>query len=103
MIKLYTSIILTIVVGLASAGECPQGSTRTVAEDGTVRVVRASGLVTTTTPDRRVTYTFEPVDQAHRDYVLMNCNMTTPSPVRTNRTYVITTPTGAVTGYITTK
>jgi hypothetical protein len=101
--KLTLSTIFTLVVGFAHAGECPQGSTRTVLEDGSVRIVRESGVVTTIGPDRKITYTFEPRDQAHRDYVMANCNMTTPSPIRYTPRTVITTPSGTVTGYIVTK
>jgi hypothetical protein len=101
--KLYFSIIATLVVGLAQAGECPSGSTRTVLEDGSVRIVRESGVVTTIGPDRKITYTFEPRDQAHREYVMANCNLTTASPIRYTPRTVITTPSGTVSGYIVTK
>lgn len=101
--KLYFSIIATLVVGLAQAGECPQGSTKTVLPDGTIRIERASGMVATISPDNQVNYTFEPKDEAHRAYVLANCNMTTPSPIRPRPRTVITTPSGTITGYISTK
>lgn len=101
--KLYTSIILTLVVGVAQGGECPQGSTKTVLPDGTIRIVRESGMVATISPDNQVTHTFEPRDQAHRDLVMANCNMTTTSPIRPRPRTVITTPSGTITGYISTK
>jgi len=103
MMKLYFSIIATLVVGIAQAGECPSGSTKTVLPDGTIRIVRDSGMVATISPDRQINYSFEPRDEAHRAYVMANCNMTTPSPIRPSPRTVITTPSGSVAGYISTK
>jgi hypothetical protein len=100
--KLYLSIILTLVVGLASAGECPRGRTTHTEPDGTRVIVRETGVITTLTPDNRVEHYFDPPTEAVRENTLRYCNLGAITSRIRSRT-VIVTPSGTITGYITTK
>jgi hypothetical protein len=100
--KLYSSIILTLVVGVAQAGECPRGQYRYTEPDGTRVIVRETGIVTTLSPDNRVDHFFAPVSEEQRINTLTSCNLGSV-PVRRSVRLAIVSPTGQVTGYITTK
>ena len=102
--KTYFSIIATLVlVATAQASECPRGKTSWTEPDGT-RVIRyETGLVTTISPRYQIDHYFDPISEEQRINTLTYCNLGTPtSRVRTPRPAIVT-PTGQVTGYITTK
>ena len=101
--KTILSIITTLVVATAQAGECPKGKTSWTEPDGT-RVIRyETGLVTTISPKWVVDHYFDPLTEEQRINTLTYCNLGTPtSRVRTPRQAIVT-PTGQVTGYIITK
>jgi len=102
-VKLYFSIILTLVVGIAQA-QCPTEKTTTRLPDGTIKIVRESGVITTISPRYQVDHYLEWRDEEHRAYMLKHCNWNTPTGVvsRYARS-IVTTPSGTITGYTTTK
>lgn len=101
--KTILSIITTLVVAsTAQAGECPRGKYTYTEPDGTRVIVRETGIITTLSPDNRVDHFFAPVSEEQRINTLTYCNLGSV-PTRNRVRLAIVSPTGQVTGYITTK
>lgn len=101
--KTILSIITTLVLATtAQASECPRGQYRYTEPDGTRVIVRETGIVTTLSPDNRVEHYFAPVSEEQRIRTLTYCNLGSV-PTRSRVRLAIVSPTGQITGYITTK